>query len=741
MTRRVRTPVVLQLEATECGAAALASILAYHGLLLPLEELRHACGVSRDGSKASNIVRAARHYGLVARAFKKETEQLADIVLPAIIFWNFNHFVVLERIGPNGAWLNDPAFGRRFVPADEFDESFTGVVLTFTPGEHFRRGGDRRGVVRALLGRLRGAGGTLGFAVLAAAGLVIPGLASPAYMGLYVDQILVRKLDTWLMPLVAVMLAAGVASAIFVLLQQHNLSRFRTFIALTQSMRFIWHVLRLPVGYFSQRYAIEVAARTALNDRLAGLLGGDLAVSLLNGLVILIYAAVMAQYDLVLTAIGVGFAFANLLSLAFVSRYLVDLSRRKQMDSGLLRAATVRGFAMMDTLKATGTESLFLARWCGYHAKLLNADQTVARAEVLLAAVPLGLGLASSVVVIVVGGQRVMDGVITIGMLLGFQSLLSLFSEPVNQLVDFGGELQEVRASLERLDDVLRQPLDEGFVSNPGLKTSTPNPAIQTSTPNPAIQTSTPNPGIVASMSTRIGGILRLDDVSFGYSPLDQPLIDGFSLELRPGARVGLVGRSGSGKSTVGRLVMGLYRPWSGRISLGGHDYDTIPREVLRHSIAYVDQGTALFPGTIRDNLSLWDPTLPDERFVTAAQDALIHAEIAARPLGYDHHVAENGRDFSGGQRQRMMIARALMSDPLLLVLDEATNELDTETEYQIMENLRRRGCGCIVIAHRLSTVRACDEIIVMDRGRIIERGTHEALMRLDGEYRSLANL
>jgi len=723
MMRRVRTPVVLQLEATECGAAALASVLAYHGLVLPLEELRQACGVSRDGSKASNIVRAARHYGLVARAFRKETEQLGDIVLPAIIFWNFNHFVVLEGIGPNGAWLNDPAFGCRFVPPDEFDESFTGVVLTFARGEDFRPGGARPGVVRALFERLRGTGGTLGFAVLAAAGLVVPGLVSPAYMSLYVDQILVRKLDTWLMPLVAVMLGAGVISAALVLLQHYSLSRFRAFVALTQSMRFVWHVLRLPVSYFSQRYAIEVAARTELNDRLAGLLGGDLAVSLLNGLVIIVYAVVMAQFDLVLMAIGVGFAIANMLSLAFVSRYLVDLSRRRQMDGGLLRATTVRGFAMMDTLKATGTESLFLARWCGYHAKVLNADQTVARAEVLLAAVPLGLGLTSSVIVIVVGGQRVMDGAITIGMLLGFQALLSLFSAPVNQLVDFGGDLQEARASLERLDDVLRQPLDGGFEPPAGTVAATPKPAI------------------LSPMPSRIGGTLRLDDVSFGYSPLDPPLIEGFSLELRPGARIGLVGRSGSGKSTVGRLVMGLYRPWSGGISLDGHDYATIPRAALRHSIAYVDQGTALFPGTIRDNLGLWDPTLPDERYVAAAQDALIHAEIAARPLGYDHPVAENGRDFSGGQRQRMMIARALMRDPLLLVLDEATNELDTETEYQIMEKLRRRGCGCIVIAHRLSTVRACDEIIVMDRGRIIERGTHDALMRLDGEYRSLANL
>jgi len=707
----VRTPVILQLEATECGAAALASVLAYHGLRVPLEELRHACGVSRDGSRASNIVKAARHYGLTTRAFKKEPAQLAALPLPAIIFWNFNHFVVLEGIGPKGAWLNDPAFGRRFVPTDEFDESFTGVVMTFTPGDKFRPGGERSTPIRALLGRLKGTAAALVFAVLAAAGLVIPGLAAPAYVTLFIDKVLVAKADSWLMPLIAVMIGSGLVSAGFVLLQHYNLVRFRTYIALTESVRFIWHILRLPITYFDQRYAIEVAGRTSLNGNLADLLSGNLALSLLNVLMISVYAAVMSQYDLVLTAIGVGFAAANLVALTLVTRSMVDLGRRQQIDSGLLRAATVRGFAMMDTVKATGTESLFLSRWCGYHAKLLNAEQAMAQKRIILSALPLGLSLFSTVVVIVVGGQRVMTGAITIGMLLGFQTLLTLFSTPVNQLVSFGGELQEVRASLERLDDVLKQKLDPGFL---------------------------PAPDILPSQPSRISGPLRVDDVSFGYSPLDPPLIEGFSLHLPASARIGIVGRSGSGKSTTGRLLVGLYQPWSGEIRLGGHRYPDLPRNTLRHSIAYVDQNTALFPGSIRDNIGLWDPTLPDERYVTAAQDAMIHAEITARPLGFDHPVAEAGRDFSGGQRQRIMIARALALNPLVIVLDEATNELDATTEAQVMDNIRRRGCGCIVIAHRLSTVRDCDEILVMAQGRIVERGTHQALMQYNGEYRSL---
>lgn len=712
MTVRARTPVVLQLEATECGAAALASVLAYHGLLIPLATLRLVCGVSRDGSRASNIVRAARHYGLDARAFRKETGQLADLPLPAIIFWGFNHFVVLESIGPHGAWLNDPAFGHRFVPAEEFDESFTGVVLTFTPNDSFRPGGRRTSPVRIIHGWLLGARGPLLFGMLASIGLIVPALAVPAYVSLFVDQVLVRGLDDWLPALTAVMATVALIAAALDVLQRVNLGCLRRWLALRQSTRFLWHVLRLPVGYFTQRHPLEVASRVGLNDRLAPLFGGDLVLAMMNAVLIVVFACVMLRHDIALTLVGIGIAGINLLALIVLSRRQVDLTRRRQVDGALLRTATIHGFEMIDTLKATGTEALFLARWAGYHAKVLNATQRLARAEALLTAVPVALGLAGAVAVVVIGGQRVMEGTLTIGMLLGFQILLTLFSAPIRQLVDTGARLQDAYPGLERLDDVLRQPLDPTFSAADDTAEAPP---------------------------TRIGGTLRMDRVSFGYAPLDAPLIEDFDLSMPQGTRIGVVGRSGSGKSTIGRLAVGLYQPWDGGISLDGRPFASIPRATLRHSIAYVGQGSALFPGTIRDNLGLWDPTLPDDRLIRAAQDALIHADIIARPLGLDHPVAENGRDFSGGQRQRMMIARALAFDPLLIVLDEATNELDAETEARVLENIRRRGCGCIIIAHRLSTIRFCDEIIVMREGRVAERGTHDTLLRLDGEYRSLA--
>jgi NHLM bacteriocin system ABC transporter peptidase/ATP-binding protein len=708
--RPVRSPTVLQMEATECGAASLAMVLAHHGRRVPLEQLRHECGVSRDGSKATNILKAARRHGLTARAFKKEPHQLTSLDLPAIIFWNFNHFVVLDSIDAKGAKLNDPAIGHRTVTPDEFNESFTGVVLTFSPSTDFQKGGQTRSFGRGVIDRLAGATGALIYAMVASAGLVIPGLATAAFTGIFVDMILIQHLDSWRMPLLLAMLGAAVIAMGLTFLQQRILTRLRFHMALGASVRFVWHVLRLPVAFFAQRHPIEVASRNHLNDRIAALLAGDLATTLLNMLAIVLYAVVMAQYDLVLTAIGVAFALANLACLSLSARRVTEVSRRLQVDSAMLNAVTVGGFSMLDNLKASGTESRFLSRWSGFQTKVLNAEQALGRIQIALGVIPYGLGIVATVAIIVVGGVRVMDGALTIGMLVGFQTLMAMFSEPVVQLVGFGNEMQQMRTDVERLDDVLRQELDPGF-----------RPPVEPE-----------------STASQLGGGMRIDGLSYGFSPLDPPLIDDFSLDLQPGARIALVGKSGSGKSTIGKLIASLYQPWSGELLLDGVRIDQTPRATLRHSVAYVDQNTALFPGTIRDNISLWDPTLPDERIVAAAHDAMIHADIAARPQGYDYVVEEGGRNFSGGQRQRIIIARALALEPSLVVFDEATSALDAATEFHIMERLRRRGCSCVIVAHRLSTVRDCDEIIVLHNGKIVERGAHADLMAANGRYRAL---
>lgn len=714
---RARVPTILQLEAVECGAAALAMVLAHHGRWVPLEELRLACGVSRDGSKASNMVKAAVRYGLAAKGFKKEPAQLRAMAPPMIIHWNFNHFVVLEGFRKGWAHINDPAGGPRRVTAEELDQAFTGVVLTFTPGEAFVKGGERPGIVESLRGRLRGAAAAVAFAVAAGAALVVPGLVAPAFSRVFVDQVMVKGLAGWTAALLVAMACAGVLLAALTWMQQQQLLRLETRLALGGSGRFLWHVLRLPIGFFTQRSAGEIGSRVPVNDRVAQLLSGDLATTLLSLLVIVFYAAVMLQYDLLLTALGVTVAALNVGALRWVSRRRVDLSRRLQQDRGKLMGVAMGGLQTIETLKATGSEAAFFSRWAGQQAKVVNAQQQLALYTHLLSVVPPFLLAVNTALLLGIGGVRVMDGRLSMGMLVALQALLIAFVSPVNRLVDLGGTLQEVRGGLARLDDVLNAEPDAmagAFAGAGGTDAAE------------------------ADEAPRLEGRLELRGVTFGYSPLEPPLIQELSLALEPGRRVALVGGSGCGKSTIARLVTGLHQPWSGTVLLDGRPRAELPPASVASSLAFVDQDVFLFAGTVRENLTLWDAGVPESDLVRAARDACIHDEVTARPGGYHGRVEEGGRNFSGGQRQRLEIARALVGNPSLLVLDEATSALDPPTEAAVDDALRRRGCACLIVAHRLSTIRDADEILVLDRGKVVERGTHDELFAAGGAYREL---
>lgn len=714
-SKRFKVPTVLQMEAVECGAASLAMVLGYYGKFIPLEELRISCGVSRDGSKASNIIKAAKIYGLNARGFKKEPEDLKQIEGPVIIHWNFNHFLVLEGFKKDKFYLNDPGSGPRIVSKEEFDQSFTGVVLTFEKGEGFEPGGSKSSIFEGLRKRLNGSEVALTYIILLGIAMVIPGLVIPVFTKIFIDDILLAGRDNWLRPLLIGMGITALLRGIMTWLQQRYLLRLDTKISLSTSSQFLWHLLRLPAEFFTQRQSGDISSRMQSNNTVASLLSGKLATTAIDFVLIIFYFILMTRYNLALALVGVCMACINVIYLKYVASKRVDQNRKLLQDRGKLQANAMSGLQVIETLKATGSEGDFFAKWSGYQAKALNNEQKMGVSTQFLSAIPPFLTALTNAIVLVLGGFYILNGQLTIGMLVAFQSLMTSFMTPVNNMVSLGSELQELEGDMNRLDDVLKYPVDEVY-------------SVETDCPR----------GFDEEFPEKLSGYIEIRDLSFGYSILEPPLINNFNLSLKPGSRVALIGGSGSGKSTIAKLLSGIYKPWSGEILFDGFPREKLPKNIITNSLAVVDQEIYMFNGTIRNNLTLWDNSVSEFQIIRAAKDACIHDDITARSGGYDHFVDEGGSNFSGGQRQRLEIARALVSNPTILILDEATSALDPLTEKLVDENIRRRGCTCIIIAHRLSTIRDCDEIIVLDKGKIVQRGTHEDLINVEGLYANL---
>ena len=708
---RVKVPTILQMEATECGAASLSMILAHYNLWLPLEKLRQECGVNRDGSKASCVIRAARNRGCTANGYRWTADRLKEVgQFPLVIHWEFNHFVVLEGIKGDTVYLNDPAMGRRTVKWDEFRTSYTGVALNIVPNENFKPEGRRYNIFKAVAEKLAQDKWAVLFILLLNLGMIIPGLASPVFSQIFLDDILTRKHPDWMFNFCLAMTVSWVVCGAMSWLQAVILTRWQQKLTLADSSSFFWHLLRLPMQFFNQRYAAEVASRVSFNESIAGVLSGPAATAVLNLLVAIFYLLLLLQYSVTLTIIGVFFSSIDIIIFFALRRHLTDLNMKIQQDAGKGYGVTMNGLLMIETIKANGNESDFFSKWAGYRAKVLSASQDASLWQMTATIIPTLLGGINGALIMTLGGFSIMDGAMTAGMFMAFQNLMGSFQAPVNALLGLGSTLQSTEMQMQRLDDVRRYEIDDLNCREEEISESV----------------------------ERLSGELELRDISFGYSPLEKPLLKNFSLHIKPGHWVAVVGASGSGKSTVAKIVTGIYEEWSGEVLFDGKIRREIPRAAIVNSVAAVDQDIFQITGTITENLTLFDSSVEKSEVIRAAKDACIHEDILQLEGDYDAKVSEGGLNFSGGQRQRLEIARALAVNPSLLILDEATSALDPMTEQKVLENIRRRGCSCLIVAHRLSTIRDADEIIVLEGGNVVERGTHREMIQHDGAYRRL---
>ena len=707
-----RVPVIMQMEALECGAACLAMILAYYQKWIPLEQVRHDCGVSRDGSNMKNVYLAGQHYGLEAHGYRMEIDALQkNGVFPCIIHWNFNHFVVIDGFRRGQAVLNDPARGKVAVSMEEFNESFTGLVLSFVPGESFEPSGRRKSTLVFARKRLKGAASAVAFIVLTTVIASLFDIISPVMSRIFIDRLLTRQAPGWVHPF----LIAAILLAVFQLIVEWARTIYSLKIdgkmAIEGNADYMWKVLRLPMEFFSQRLTGDILQRQATNASIAGTLVQTVAPLALNTGMMLFYLFVMLRYSPLMTLIGLASLGLNLLVARYLSEKRVNLTRVQLRDEGKLASATMAGISMAETIRSSGAENGFFRKWSGYQASVNAQKVSFATLNARVGMIPQLISKVSGYAVLFLGVRLAMDGSFTLGMIATFQGLLTSFMDPAMTLVEAGQTIQEMRTQMERVEDVMEYPDD---------------PIVKDS------------PAALKGDTSKLRGEVELRDVTFGYSPLGQPTITGFSMHLMPGKRIAIVGPSGCGKSTVSKLITGLYRPWDGEILFDGRPIREIPRSVFTGSVAMVDQDIVLFEDTIANNIRMWDESIADFEVILAARDAQIHDDILQRPGGYQGKLVENGKDLSGGQRQRLEIARVLAQDPSIIILDEATSALDAKTEFELVRAVRDRGISCIVIAHRLSTIRDCDEIIVLDRGEVVERGTHEELMALGGAYREL---
>ncbi len=707
-----KVPVIMQMEALECGAASLAMILAYYRKWIPLEQVRMDCGVSRDGSNMKNIFLAAQHYGLEVHGYRIELEDLKEnTTYPCIIHWNFNHFVVLNGFHGDKAVLNDPARGLVKVSMEEFDEAYTGLVMTFELTEAFVPSGKRKSTVEFARRRLKGTAPAVVFVVLTSIITSLFGIINPLVSRVFYDQLLPGKAPGWLIPFIALVAGLAILQLTVQWAQTVYSLKINGKMAIEGNASYMWKVLRLPMDFYSQRMSGDLLQRQGTNASIAGTLVDTVAPLALNTVMMIFYLVIMLRYSPLMTLVGITSLAINLGIVQYLSYKRVNLSRVMMRDQGMLSSTTLAGISMTETIRASGAEAGFFRKWSGFQASVNTQNVRFTTLNARFGLLPQLLSTVSNYGVLVLGVLLAMQGQFTLGMIATFQGLLSSFMGPSMTLLSAGQTIQEMRTEMERVEDVMQYPDDPALHFGADCEEQD---------------------------YAKLQGEVELRHITFGYSRLGEPVVKDFSMHLKPGKRIAIVGASGCGKSTISKLVAGLYMPWEGEILFDGKPIHEIPRNVFTGSMAMVDQEIVLFEDTIENNIRMWDQSIEDFEVILAARDAQIHDDILQRPGGYHCKLTENGKDLSGGQRQRLEIARVLAQDPSVVILDEATSALDARTEHALVDAVRNRGISCIVVAHRLSTIRDCDEIIVMQKGRIVERGTHEELYARGGVYTEL---
>lgn len=706
-----KVPVILQLEALECGAASLAMVMAYYQKWIPLEQVRVDCGVSRDGSNAKNLLLAARNYGMNAKGYRFEPEILKEKgTFPCIIHWNFNHFVVLDGFRNKKAVLNDPARGVVEISMEEFDRGFTGVCIMLEPSENFVPDGKKKSMWQFVGKRLKGTRSAMLFTGFISLLTTCIGVMLPMFSRIFVDQLLPGWNPKWIRPFFMFLVVFAILQILLAGMEAIYALRFQGKLAIKANAQYMWHVLRMPVEFFSQRMAGDIAARKATNAAIAATLVQTLAPTVLQLIMMVLYLVVILRYSIWLTMIGIAGMTINLLVNQYIATKRIHISKVQMRDEAKLVSATVSGIEMIETIKASGAENGFFEKWSGYQASANSQNVKGMKLGITYGVIPQIVSNVVNMGILAAGFYMILQGEFSVGMLLAFQTMLAAFMSPVTKLADAGTKIREMRTDMERMEDVMEYPVDVEYPETTKKDIS----------------------------YDKLSGKLELRHVTFGYSRMAPPLIEDFSMTVEVGQKVAFVGASGCGKSTLAKLISGLYKPWSGEILFDGKPISEIDRNIFTGSLAVVDQDITLFEDTIANNIKMWDQSIEDYEMILAARDASLHEKILQRDGGYEYQILEGGKDFSGGERQRMEIARVLAQDPTIIVMDEATSALDAKTEYDVVKAIKDRGITCIVIAHRLSTICECDEIFVMERGKIVERGSHDQLMQLHGAYEAL---